>query len=78
MNSTIVIVTLVFAMLGLLLGFATSIDYPSFQSDLPPANNEDRNPAIQQQLFEDCIKDQRVDGEFTQEEYDKCAYSIYG
>jgi hypothetical protein len=78
MKSTIMIVTLVFGALGLLLGFATSFDYPSLQSDLPPGSIEDRKPAIQQKLFEDCIKDQRVDGELTQEEYDRCAYSIYG
>lgn len=78
MTATIVIVVLALAALGLLLGYAASFDVPKRQEDSPmPENIDDRDPAMQQKLFEDCIKDARVDGELTQEEYDRCAYSIY-
>jgi hypothetical protein len=74
MKSTIALFVLVFALLGLFLGYAASFD---IERQSLPENIEDRNPAIQQKLFEDCIKDQRFDGELTQDEYSS-AYSIYG
>jgi hypothetical protein len=77
MLSTIALLVLSFAIMGMLLGLAASFDN---EMDAPslPENIDDRNPAVQQKLFEECIADQRVDGELTQEEYDRCAYSIYG
>jgi hypothetical protein len=77
MKSSIIILLLSFATLGILLGFAASYDSPVLNRQLLPSNIEDRDPAIQQKLFEDCIKDQRFDGELTQDEYDRCAYTIY-
>lgn len=75
--STIVLLILSFATLGLLLGFAASFDNEIDASSLPE-NIDERDPAIQQKLFEECISAQQLDGELTQEEYDRCAYSIYG
>jgi hypothetical protein len=63
----------VFAILGLLLGYASAFDV-----EMLPENIEERDPAMQQRLFEECTKDARLDGELTDEEYNKCAYSIYG
>ena len=75
--STIVVLALSFAILGLLLGLAASFDNDTGASSLPE-NIDERDPVIQQRLFEECISDQKLDGELTQEEYDRCAYSIYG
>jgi hypothetical protein len=76
MQSSIVVLVLTFTMLGILLGFAALVDFTGDRRLLPP-NIEDRDPAIQQMLFEECIEEYRSDGELTQEEYDRCAYSIY-
>jgi hypothetical protein len=77
MLSSVTLFILTFAILGLLLGIAEYFDTSRHLPTLPE-NIEDRDPAIQQKFFEQCIKDQRLDGELTHEEYDRCAYSIYG
>jgi hypothetical protein len=75
MLSMVALIVLVFAVLGLLLGLGASIDIP--QTPKLPENIADRDPALQQKLFEECVKDARFDGELTDDEYDRCAYSIY-
>jgi hypothetical protein len=72
MKSSILLFIAVFAILGLLLGYAASFDVERL-----PENIEQRDPAMQQLLFKECINDARLDGELTDEEYNKCAYSIY-
>jgi hypothetical protein len=71
----IVLMVLVFAVLGLLLGFGASIDIQ--QTPKLAENIADRDPAIQQELFEECINDARFDGDLTDDEYNRCAYSVY-
>ena len=80
MRSIILLFVITFAFLGLLLGLAESYDIPKDEMQFPtlPENIAERDPEIQQKLFEDCIKDARFSGVLTQEEYDRCAYSIYG
>jgi hypothetical protein len=78
MLSTVILFVLTFGILGLLLGIAASYDSAtSIRFKVLPENIEDRDPEIQRQLFEDCIKDARFDGELTDDEYYRCAYSIY-
>jgi hypothetical protein len=73
MKSTIVLFVAVFAILGLLLGYASALDV-----ERPlPKNIENRDPTVQQRLFEACTNDARSDGELTDEEYYRCAYSVY-
>jgi hypothetical protein len=74
--STIVLIILTFALLGLLLGFAASFDIPRAKNASIPANTDSRDPGIQSKLFEDCIKEAELDG-LTEDEYFRCAYDIY-
>ncbi len=65
-------------MLGLLLGFAASFDSPLLEREILPSDIGARDPEIQNKLFEDCIKDAKFDGELDEDEYNRCAYGVYG
>jgi hypothetical protein len=65
---------LAFAVLGLLLGIAAS---QGAQKETLPENIEDRDPEVQERLFNECIEAAQVDGTVTDNEYNNCAYSIY-
>jgi hypothetical protein len=75
MKSTIVLFVTVFAILGLLLGYASALDV---EQRALPEKIEHRDPMVQQRLFEACTNNARSDGDLTDEEYYRCAYSIYG
>jgi hypothetical protein len=72
--STLILLALTFASLGLLLGFAASFDAPR----ILPEDIGARDPETQSKLFEDCIKDAKFDGSLDEDEYYRCAYGIYG
>jgi hypothetical protein len=74
MQSSIIVFVLVFTTLGLLLGYAAAYDFE--KTDLPDSI-EERDPVVQQQQFNDCIRDAGLDGELTDDEYNGCAYDIY-
>ena len=65
------------ACLGLLLGFASSHDNPELVPH-PGAAIENRDPALQAKLFDKCISDSDEDGAVGEDEYNVCAYGIYG
>lgn len=76
--SSVILLTLTFAIFGLLLGFAESFDTPRLERDLAlPVDIDARDPEIQGILFEECIKDAELDGELTEDEYYGCAYNIH-
>lgn len=76
--STITLIVLTFTLLGLMLGIAASFDTQRAETAPSTENIDRQDPEIQQKLFEDCIKDQRFDGELTDDEYSRCAHGIYG
>ena len=78
MLSTIVLLALTFAVFGLLLGFAASFDTPPSEREILPLDVGARDPEIQNKLFEDCIKDAKFDGGLDEDEYNRCAYGVYG
>lgn len=77
MLSIILLLVLAFVVLGLLLGYAASYDIPRSETRFLPENITERDPEVQQKLFEDCIEDAKSDGNLTDDEYFRCAYDIY-
>jgi hypothetical protein len=67
-RSSIVVLVLGFTALGLLLGTAQV-------RNVEPQT--ERDPNVQQALFDECINRARSAGELTDDEYYRCAYDIY-
>lgn len=67
----IIIFVFTFAILGLLLGISASYD-AQLSDDI-----ERRDLQLQTVLFDKCVTEAESNGELTEEEYFKCAYSIY-
>jgi hypothetical protein len=77
MLSSVTLFVLAFACLGLLLGFASSHDNTELVPH-PGTAIENRDPALQAKSFDKCISDSGEDGAVSEEEYNACAYEIYG
>jgi hypothetical protein len=65
-RSSIVLLLLVFAALGLLLSLAATYD-----------SERQTNSSDQARLFDECIAKAEKDGELIEDEYFACAYNIY-
>ena len=76
--SSVVILVMTFATLGLLLGAAATFDGQDLAAVSQDDAVADRDPAVQSKLFDQCLSEANDDGTVSEEEYFACAYGIYG